>query len=56
MRHRIFTTLATGLTIALLGAGSASAGTINPFGDHTGEDHSRDVHAGEYLEGAILTT
>jgi hypothetical protein len=33
----------------------ASANTISPFTDHTGEDHSRDDHAGEYLEGAILS-
>jgi len=55
MRHRLFRIVVMGLAAALLGAGPAAAGTINPFGNHVGEDHSRDVHANRYLEGANLT-
>ena len=44
------------MTVAFLAAGPAVATPLNPFTDHTGEDHSSEDYSDAYLEGIILSS
>ena len=54
--RRIIAAGLLGLLLLLLPAGVSHAGTLNPFGDHTGQDHSFENHANELLNDIILSS